>query len=221
MAVPGRLRIAADLVPEGLTAADIGCDHGWCALALTAKCPRVIAADISEESLEKARKRAVDRHGRIRFETRLGDGLSVLSPGEAEALVITGMSGDTIAGILEKGRAVAEQAKVLVLQPVQGQEDLRRWLERSGWRIDAERMSRDGTHTHVLMRCVPGEEELDELQAFAGPRLLEEGSELFQDLLRRRLAGLEKAQKHGEGRDALIRAARDYLEARDGLPQDH
>ncbi len=221
MAVPERLRIAAGMVPEGLRAADIGCDHGWCALALTERCPGVIAADVSEESLAKAEKRSRDRNGRPRFETRLGDGLSVLEPGEVQALVITGMSGDTISGILERGRAVAERAEVLVLQPVQGQEDLRRWLTGNGWRIDEEALSPDGRHIHVLMRCVRGEEELDELQLFAGPRLLEDCPPRFTELLRRRLAGLIKAQKHGEGRDALIRSITGDLETKDGLSQDH
>lgn len=217
MAVPGRLRIAAELVPAGLTAADIGCDHGWCALALTERCPRVIAADVSEKSLAKAEKRAKDRQGKPRFETRLGDGLSVLTPGEAEALVITGMSGETIRGILEAGRAVAEAARVLVLQPVQGQEELRRYLEARHWRIDAERLSRDGNHTHVLLRCVPGEESLTEMQAFAGPRLLEDCPPLFIELLNRRLGGLRLAQRHGSGRDQLIEDLSAYLEAHHGL----
>jgi len=212
MAVPGRLRIAVELVPEGSCAADIGCDHGWTALALTDKCRRVIAADISRESLEKAAKRALDRNGHPRFETRLGDGLSVLSPGEADCLVITGMSGETIASILTKHPEVLAKVKTLVLQPVQGQEFLRAFLMQSGWRIREERLSRDGRHTHVLLACERGQETLSELALFAGPRLLEACPDLFPENLSRRLGGLLEAQRHGDrSRDALIEDIRSYL----------
>lgn len=205
MAVPGRLRMAVSLVPQGARTADIGCDHGWTALALTEKCPKVIAADISEDSLEKARKRALDRHGQARFETRLGNGLKVLSPGEVDCLVITGMSGETIVSILEADPQVLAEVKTLVLQPVQGQEVLREYLSRTGWVIAQEKLSRDGRHTHVLEQCVRGEEKLSPIEIFAGPRLLEECPELFLEWLSRRLGGLIRAQKHGDhSQDHLI-----------------
>jgi len=215
MAVPGRLRIAAEMVPIASRTADIGCDHGWLALALCGRCERVIAADISEESLKKAARRALDRNGAPRFETRLGAGLSVLSPGEADCLVITGLSGVTIAEILEKGRDVLAGVRTLVLQPVQGQETIRRYLSLHGWRIEEERLSRDARHTHVLIKAVPGEETLSELQAYAGPRLLEACPPLFPELMRRRLGGLCRAREYGDAsRQSLEEAITLYLKER-------
>ena len=216
MPVPQRLRLAVSLVPEGSRCADIGCDHGWTALALTERCPRVIAADVSEISLDKARRRALDRNGQPRFETRLGDGLSVLTPGEVDCLVITGMSGETIVSILREGEKVLESVETLVLQPVQGQEDLRRYLSRTGWRIAQEKLSRDDRHTHVLLQCVGGQECLNEAQIFAGPRLLEECPELFTPWLKRRLAGLLRARDFGDhSRDELIDFLCGYLRQKD------
>jgi tRNA (adenine22-N1)-methyltransferase len=133
-----RLQAVADMVPPGSTVADIGCDHGKAAVALirSGKAQRAICGDISAPSLDKARCLAHECGMEDRVSLRVGDGLAVLQPGEADAAVIAGMGGMLIAAILERGAASAPDA--LVLSPNRDAAKLRRTLVTCGYRIADE-----------------------------------------------------------------------------------
>ena len=79
------------MIPEGRSVADIGTDHGrlpaW--LLRTGKVSHVIATDRAQGPLSGARARL----GGLSVELRLGDGLSVLDPGEVHTAVFAGMGG--------------------------------------------------------------------------------------------------------------------------------
>ncbi|HRU83974.1 MAG: tRNA (adenine(22)-N(1))-methyltransferase [Christensenellales bacterium] len=111
--------------------ADIGTDHGKTALALYLSGCRVIAADISEKCLGKARALAADAGAEIDF--RLGDGLSVLKNGECDTVVITGMGGLEIIDII-KGSAYPKY----VLSPHRDAPKLRRALIAAGLGIERD-----------------------------------------------------------------------------------
>ena len=83
-----RLSAAAALVREGEAVADIGCDHGklTAVLAASGKYPKVIGADLRPGPLEKARVTCAPYGDKVQF--RLGSGLAVLAPGEAEDIII-------------------------------------------------------------------------------------------------------------------------------------
>ena len=86
-----RLGAIAGLVPEGCGClADIGTDHGYVpvSLLLEGRVWRAVAADIGAPPLEHARRTAARYGVTDQIDFRLGDGLSVLRPGEAEAIVI-------------------------------------------------------------------------------------------------------------------------------------
>lgn len=55
-----RLRLAADLVPEGARLADVGTDHAYlpACLLMEGKIPSAIAADLREGPLSRARETA-------------------------------------------------------------------------------------------------------------------------------------------------------------------
>ena len=102
-----RLAAAAAYVRPGCVAADVGCDHGRLSVALAAqgKCRKIIASDIRSAPLATA-QRLVTLHGcEDVVECRLGAGLSVLRPGEADDIVIAGVSGVTVCGMLEQAPA--------------------------------------------------------------------------------------------------------------------
>ena len=98
-----RLFELCDMVRGYSCVADIGCDHGRlsCALLQSFDIKRVIAADISETCLQKARKLAEKCGLLSRIDIRCGDGLSVLCAEEADAVIIAGMGGELISNILE------------------------------------------------------------------------------------------------------------------------
>lgn len=97
-----RLRAVVDEI-EGETLADIGCDHGKvCVESLfEGKVKRAIACDISQDSLDKARRLAKES-GLENIECRQGDGLEPLKEDEVDCAVIAGMGGNEIMSILSK-----------------------------------------------------------------------------------------------------------------------
>ena len=99
-----RLSAAAELVRPGEPVADIGCDHGklTAVLAASGRYPKVIGADLRPGPLAKAEQTLEYAGCKDRAELRLGDGLSVLSPGEVSTIVLAGVSAQTTWEILEK-----------------------------------------------------------------------------------------------------------------------
>ena len=98
-------------------AADIGCDHGKlsAALAGSGRCPLVLACDLRPAPLEKARVTCAPYGDKV--QCRLGSGLDVVAPGEADDIIIAGMGAETIIEILEAAPWVFDARYNLVLVP--------------------------------------------------------------------------------------------------------
>ena len=142
MALDARPAAAAHLVRPGLPVADIGCDHGklTAALALSGLYPRVIGSDLRVGPLEKARRTLAAAHCQDRAELRLGDGLSVLRPGEVGTVVIAGVSAQTAWQMLEAAPWVFDPAGPrLVLIPATRHESYLRPYEQAKEIKDWER----------------------------------------------------------------------------------
>ena len=152
-------RIAANCDPVRV-AADIGCDHGFlCAeLLQTGRAEKAIAADISAGSLAKAQALARQLGLTEQMECRLGDGLGVLKPGEAEGIVIAGVGGPLIMRILEQGWKVARTARYLVLCPHNYPDSLRQYLNDSGFLIEREEISREKGKFYPILKVRAGQE---------------------------------------------------------------
>ena len=137
-----RLTAAAELVRPGQPVADIGCDHGklTAVLAASGKFPKVIGADLRPGPLAKAKQTLEHAECEDRVELRLGDGLSVLSPGEVKTIVLAGVSAQTTWEILEKAPWVfSKNGPRLVMVPATRHSDLRRWLWENGFVLVADR----------------------------------------------------------------------------------
>ncbi len=148
-----RLRCAFDMLQGTDSVADIGSDHGklTAALLLYGGCSRMIAGDISPDCLEKTRQ-LIDRCGlQDRAQTRLGSGLTVLTPGECDAAAILGMGGELMVELLEVSPEVAERMDKLVLQPMSGVEELRRWLYEQRWHVLSDKLVHVGKRWYQLL----------------------------------------------------------------------
>ena len=154
-----RLRMVADMIPEGVRLADVGTDHAYlpAALVMEGKIPFAIAADLRQGPLSRAKEtvRAYGLNGTIGF--RLCNGLLGIKPEEVEAVSIAGMGGETIAMILEAAAWTRERNTVLVLQPMSSMDELRIWLGRNGYVIREERLAREGDTIYVAMLVGAGE----------------------------------------------------------------
>ena len=142
-----RLAAAFDFVRPGHVAADIGCDHGKlsAALAGSGRCPLVLACDLRPGPLEKARVTCAPYGDKVQL--RLGSGLSVLAPGEAEDIIIAGMGAETIIEILEAAPWVFDARYNLILVPAtKHSQAAGRWYAVMNARYTGEACEPDGLY---------------------------------------------------------------------------
>ncbi len=170
-----RLEVIAGCVAGVKSMADIGTDHGYLPVYLVENelVSRAIASDTNQQPLKKAEKIIKEQQLEKQIETRLGSGLSVLKPGEVDAVVMAGMGGLLIRDLLEAQPDVARQQKKLVLQPMNNQVVLRKYLAASGYRIIAEELAREGDRVYEIMVAEAG------AMTFTNPLEYEVGFEFY------------------------------------------
>jgi len=132
-----RLELVAQYLDPWDTVADVGCDHGRLSVALLQRdhCRHLIASDVNKDPLQRARALRDTLGLQERMELRLGSGLSVLAPGEAQGVVMAGMGGTLMCQLLEECLQPLQGAQQVVLQPMRAQEDIRRYLFEKGYII--------------------------------------------------------------------------------------
>ena len=150
-----RLNAIETLIPKGVRVADIGTDHGHLPISLirSGKCSRVIACDIREKPLENARKN-IEKTATEGIELRLGDGLSPISPDDADYIVIAGMGGEVIAGILAAASWIKSEKYTLLLQPMTSADALRKYLSENLFKIESETAVGDSGKLYTVIKAV-------------------------------------------------------------------
>lgn len=120
-------------------AADVGTDHAYIAVELikSGKAEKVIASDINEGPLNIAKNNIIKEGLSEKIETRLGGGLSVLEEGEADTVIIAGMGGELICQIIKDDIKKAKKS-VLIIQPMNAQYEVRKFLLENGFKIKCE-----------------------------------------------------------------------------------
>ncbi len=175
-----RLQAVARQIPAGLRVADVGTDHGYLPVYLVVN---DIASDRGKRPLDSARQLISLLSLENQIDVRLGDGLSVLQPDEAEVICLAGMGGVAIKEIISAGLPLAQAAKRLVLQPQRNVPAVRRFLVSNGFKIVAEDLAEDDGFYYEIIAVEPGLMELTEQEADFGPLLLRDGHPLFKDFL--------------------------------------
>lgn len=195
-----RLQAIADQVPAGSRLADIGTDHAYLPvwLLLNGVIERAIAADLRPGPLERARETARRYGVEEQVDFRLCDGLSAIEAKAVETIAIAGMGGDTIQSILAAAPWARE--KTLLLQPMTGQSDLRRWLGEWGCVIERERIAREGKRLYSIWTVKAGEmPSMTAGQLWAGAQsddpLRGEYLDYISEKVRRALAGHQAAAR--------------------------
>ena len=169
-----RLRMLAELVPQGARLADIGTDHAYVpvTLLLEGRISSAIASDIAEEPLQHARRTAKDYGIKTGLSFRHTAGLMGYQPGEADCYLIAGMGGETIEHILKAASWMKEEDALLILQPQTKQEKLRLWLTENGYRIEKEQLVLDKQMLYnIFLVCSGKSAPLSELEAYSGVEL--------------------------------------------------
>lgn len=214
-----RLRAAADWVENCETCADIGCDHGrfGAVLLLENRCERLLAADVSPQALDKAKARLRGSAFESRTVFAVADGLSALDAlpgGRADVVCILGMGGDTVAGILRRGRERLHGA-TLILGAQTELPLARQAVAEIGYRLTDERVVSADGRLYLLMRAIPAASNALAYTArelLLGPCLLRDMPETWKPWLARKqrlLAASVTAMRNasaGKGSDHLTAA---------------
>lgn len=142
---------------KGKRIADIGTDHAYIPIFLMENnlADFVIASDIKEGPISIAADNIKEHNLQNKIETRLGEGLTVLKRGEVDTIIIAGMGGILISEILDNDIDIAKESK-LVLQPMNAQYELRKYLLSHGFKITDEDISVEGHKVYNIINVEVG-----------------------------------------------------------------
>lgn len=209
-----RLLTLAGYVRKGERVADIGTDHGLLPIYLKqngiSDC--IIATDVNRGPLEKMaanlERHLEDWEG---IQMRLGSGLEILEPGEADCAIIAGMGGKLMIEILEDSMEAARSLKRLILQPRNAQDTLRKWLLFHGFIIADETLVRERKYIWEIIEARPlppeallswSSAEQEREQYDIGYELIQKRDPLLYDFIEQK-AGIEQEILDGAKRSNL------------------
>lgn len=202
MQLSKRMQMIANMVKPSAVVADIGTDHGYIPIWLAKNriAQHVIAADVRKGPLARAQEHISESGLEDRIELRLGNGLHVLSPGEAERIIIAGMGGLLMIQILSDCPDIAAKAEELILSPQSDIDSVRKYLHQAGFCIEAEDMTEEEGKYYTVMRCRPGTDctYLPEDYLF-GRDLIEKAHPVLLDYLHKKAEKTEQIMEQLSG----------------------
>ncbi len=201
-----RLRTIARHVPKNSICGDIGTDHGYIPIYLVRNriCKKVIATDINEDPIKIAREqiKAAGLEGQI--QTRLGDGLKPLRPGEVDCVVIAGMGGLLIRDILKSSEKISRSIDTFILQPMMAQKDLRKYLIENKYTIVDEDLAQEDRRIYEIIIVKHGQQRIeDEIYLEIPFTLMQKRHPLLKALIETKKDKLKKIIKQCEGKKTV------------------
>lgn len=198
MELSKRLKAVAGLVTEGASVADIGTDHGYVPIWLiqSGRAAKVIAMDVNEGPLERARGHIRSKRLENVIFTRKSDGLQALHVGEADTMIAAGMGGGLVIRILENSSEITADLKEFILQPQSEIHKVREYLNRHGYRSVEEDMVEEDGKYYPMMKVIPTEQKglyaegvpATEEELEYGKYLLEKGHPVMGEYLKKELS---------------------------------
>ncbi len=169
--------------------ADIGTDHARLLVAMVQAgwAQAGIGVDRAARPLASARAYVAGEGLQTRIHLRLGSGVALLRPSEADTVTIAGVGGRTAIEILDGARLVALGIRRVVVQPNRDDALLRGHLSGQGWPVSAETLVYDAGRIFYTLAAEPGEARtLDPLDLWLGPILRHRRGPLLDAFRRRR-----------------------------------
>lgn len=205
MKLTDRLLKIASLVTKGKRVADIGTDHGYIPVYLLNKghVDFAILADVNKGPLENARGEV--RHNNLleKVDLRLGSGIEVLKVNEVDEVIIAGMGGLLISELLEAKKEVAHSVDKLILQPMQAQNELRKYLLNNGYEIlDEVLVKEDFRIYEIIVAKYTGKNTVveDEIYYEVGKKLIENKDPLLNEFIDKKVFMYNSILKKIEGK---------------------
>ena len=205
MKLTDRLLKIASLVTKGKRVADIGTDHGYIPVYLLNKgyVDFAILADVNKGPLENARREV--RHNNLsdKVDLRLGSGIEVLNENEVDEVIIAGMGGILIGELLEAKKNVAHSLDKLILQPMQAQDELRKYLLNNGYEIlDEVLVKEDFRIYEIIIAKYTSVNTIieDDIYYEVGKKLIENKDPLVNELVDKKIFMYNSILKKLEGK---------------------
>lgn len=176
-----RLSLAASLYEPCDWGADIGTDHAFlpCHLLRTGICQHMIAADVSEKALSRARENLTRQRLIDRAEVVLADGLDAVTH-PCGCVSVMGMGGELMGKILRRGQDKLQGA-VLVLGAHTELHLVRQAIQDIGYHIVQERLCKAAGRFYVFWRAENGQADMSAEEIRYGRLLWEESSPLLRE----------------------------------------
>lgn len=205
-----RLKEIVNLIGKVDVVVDVGCDHGYVSNYLVEEnlSDLVYASDISYDSLMKNKEFAEKRKNSDKVISLHGNGLIPLKDKYFSGAIIAGMGGELIIKILEDSKELVRD-KILVLQPMTAQKELRRYLSENGYEIIKESLVKESGKYYEIIKARSGNSEGSTCNYYFGENLIRDCDETFLeyvDFLRTKTLGLLEMAKVSEtekGRDRV------------------
>ena len=190
-----RLKTAAGFVRHGSVAADIGTDHAYLPayLILNNIVSKVIACDLRSGPLENAAETVREFKLENNIELRLSDGLDMISPDEADDIIICGMGGNLITDILSRAFWLKDSKYRLILQPQSHAYDLRNYLYSNNYRIINETGVRSEGRVYTIIAAeynADFEPDYNDIDVYFGS-LIYNSDDVSSEICRRTLGYLK------------------------------
>lgn len=186
MKISNRLLTIIDFVPKNSIVVDIGTDHGYIPVYLIKNniSKKVIATDISEESLIKGKEYIEEQSLEDDIDTRVGDGFQVLKPFEADTAIIAGMGGLLIADIIDNRKDISRTITNFILQPMVASNKLRKYLYNNSYEIINEKLVKEGENFYEIIYAKKGKEFIEKDIFFEiGKKLIENRDPLLEEFI--------------------------------------
>lgn len=186
----------AECIEGADCAADIGTDHAYLPIALIrqGRAKHVIAMDVREKPLLRAKKNIKEAGIGDQITLRLSDGAEKLLPGEASVISISGMGGALMSRIIAARPEVFHAAKKLYLSPQSELAAFRRQLMELGFHITDEWIvSEDGKY-YFILQAEAGREDTayEPCELYFGRQLLNKKDQVLYAFLQHERCVQEK-----------------------------
>lgn len=202
-----RLYTIAAFAEPGCRAADIGTDHAYIPIDLIQRgiARHVIAMDVGQGPLLRARGHIARYCLEDRIETRLSDGLQKLQPDEADTVIIAGMGGELMLRILTEGSHMWASVRQWILSPQSEIEEFRRGLAALGFSIRKETMLCEDGKFYTVMLVRRGVMHYDDAYRYRyGDLLIREKNPVLLEFLNREEHTLKKIRERLAGQHTPV-----------------
>ena len=211
MNLSNRFKKIADFVPINSIVGDIGCDHGYIPIYLIKNniSKKLIAIDISQNSIEKTVENVKNNNLEGDIEIRLGDGLDKILPFEIDTVIIAGMGGLLIKDILDKDKVKTNTITNFILQPNIASKELREYLYENNFEIIDEGLAKEGDKFYEIIYAKKGKAFVEKnIYYEIGEKLIRKKDPLLNDFINYKIRVVEEILlelKDAETEKAIMR----------------